>query len=111
MKKLLFTLLLIGAMSVSAHAQSDKIKEKAAEKTEELNAQIIAGDPSLALSDEQKEKLTAIYTEMLMDVKMLRKEDGDQEEMKEARKAYNKRIFGEILSKEQRKARKAGKDE
>lgn len=111
MKKLLFTLLLIGAMSVSAHAQSDKIKEKAAEKTEELNAQIIAGDPSVALSDEQKEQLTAIYTEMLTAMKKVRKNDGDQEEMKAARKEYNKRIFGEVLTKEQRKARRAGKDE
>jgi len=111
MKKLFFTIMLIAGLSVSVQAQSDKIKEKAAEKTEELNAQIIAGDASLALSDEQKEKLTALYTEMLMDLRMVRKDDGDKEEMKAARKEYNQRIFGEILSKEQRKARKAGKDE
>ncbi len=111
MKKVLFicaVFLALGLTTVSA--QSQKMKEKATEKVEELNNQIIAGDKSLALSDEQKKEILEVHIERLKTVKQYKKAGSDKAELKEINKKYYKKIYNSILTKAQKKAKKEGKD-
>lgn len=96
-------------MITTGFAQSDKVKEKAMEKTEELNEQIVAGDASLALSKEQMQQIQEIHIKRIMESRELRKADADQQEIKAVNKKYFQQIYKEVLSKEQMKARRAGK--
>ncbi|MAZ28680.1 MAG: hypothetical protein CL868_16585 [Cytophagaceae bacterium] len=111
MKKHMITLVMAIMTVGSIFAQSDKMKEEAQKKVDELNEQIVSGDPTLALTEEQQGKLYDLYITMFKDIKTEKKDGGGKEDIKEARKAVNKKIFGEILTKEQRKARKKGKEE
>lgn len=111
MKKLVFTLLLAIGMMATGFSQNDKVKEKAQEKVEELNSEIVAGDASLALNEEQREKIYDLQVKRIMETRKLKKDGADKKEMKEANKKYMQQIFKEVLTKEQMKARKSGKDE
>lgn len=111
MKKIVLScILFLGLGLTTSFAQSEKMKEKATEKVEQLNAELIAGDKSLALSEEQKKQVFDIHLERLIAVKKANKSGADKEEMKEVNKKYFKKIFQGVLSKEQMKARKAGKE-
>jgi len=110
MKKILLTCLLFVGLGMTGFAQSDKMKEKAAEKVEELNAQIMAGDTSQALTEDQKKQILIIQIEKLKELRKIKKADGDKEDRKEVNKKYSQKINKEILTKAQRKAKKAGKD-
>ncbi len=114
MKKLIFTALLLIGFTFSGFAQSDKMKEKANQKIEKINTQIIKGNESVALTDEQKEKIYALEIEKLKKIKSLRKEIKDKTVLKEKIKALNKaegkEISQNILTKEQKKARKMAKE-
>ena len=110
MKKIIFTSLLLIGFTISGFAQSDKIKEIATERVEELNAQIIKGDPSAALTDNQKEEITTIHINRIKEYRKTKKAGGSDDELKAVNKKYFKQIFSEVLTKEQRLANKAGKD-
>ncbi|WP_452224008.1 hypothetical protein [Lacinutrix chionoecetis] len=111
MKKILFTcVLFLGLGLTTGFSQSDKIKGKATEKVEQINAEIIAGDKSQALTEEQKEQIYNVHVERLQALKKVKKADGDKEDQKEVNKKFNKKIYKEILTKDQKKARKAGKE-
>ncbi|APY08226.1 hypothetical protein BWZ20_07885 [Winogradskyella sp. J14-2] len=95
----------------AATAQSDKMKAKATEKVEELNAQIVAaGDKSLALSDEQRNKIYELHIARLKELRKVKKADGSKEDRKAINKKYNQQIYKDILTKKQKKARKVGKE-
>ena len=110
MKKTVYIFTLLLGLSFTGHAQSEKIKEKATEKVEQLNNEIIASDESLALSDMQKSEIHQIHVERIMAARKARKAGAEKEELKEINKKYYQKIFKEILTKEQIKARKAGKE-
>ena len=110
MKKLFFICLLVGGFATSGFAQADKIKEKATEKVEELNSQIIAGDESLALSDEQREQVANIHIERIEEFRKAKKEGATDEDIKVIQKKYFQKIYNKVLTKEQKKARKIGKE-
>lgn len=110
MKKIIFTGILFLGLAMTGYAQSDKMKEKATEKVEELNAQIMAGDKSQGLTEAQKEQVYSIHIERLKELKKARNEGADKEKNKEINKKYFQKIYKEVLTKEQKKAKKEGKD-
>ena len=110
MKKILFTCLLLIGFTVSGFAQSEKLKEKANEKVEELNAQIMEGDPSAGLTDTQKSQIAEIHIQRIKESRKLRKEGASDDDLKAVNKKYFKQIFSDVLTKEQRQANKEGKD-
>ncbi|GJM33954.1 MAG: hypothetical protein DHS20C18_29550 [Saprospiraceae bacterium] len=108
LKKLTFTLLAIIFISGAGFAQSAKLQQKATDKVEELNTQITSVNPDIALTAEQKERLTELYIEKLKGTRKMKK-DGEE---KDAIKAFNKENWGKIkavLTKEQFRARKKAK--
>lgn len=110
MKKILFTcILFLGLGLTTGFAQSDKMKEKATERIEKLNAEITAGDASQALTEEQKTKLMALEIEKLKEIRKNKKDGGDNESRKAINKKYAKQIYQDVLTKEQKKARKTEK--
>lgn len=113
MKKVIMTCLLMLGFIISGFSQSEeKMMEKAKEKVEELNAEIIEGDASLALSEAQKEKIYNLHLTKMQEAKKLKNAKVDKEKIKASNKVYNQQIFKDVLTKEQKKARrKAGKDD
>ena len=113
MKKIIFLSILFLGFSTVGFSQSkkaiQKMEKKATELVEKLNKEIIKGNESLALSDEQKEKIAKIHIDRLSAFKKLDK-DASKEEKKKFNKTYFSKIFKEVLTKEQIKARKKGKE-
>tara|TARA_R110002072_G_scaffold213959_1_gene371120 strand:- start:403 stop:747 length:345 start_codon:yes stop_codon:yes gene_type:complete len=109
MKKILFTGIFFLGLAITGFAQSDKLKEKANEKVEELNSEIVAGDKSQALTDEQKTQIYNIHIERLKELKQAKKDGADKETNKAVNKKHFQKIYKEVLTKEQMKARKKGK--
>lgn len=114
MKKTIYTALLLMCFTFSSFAQSDKMKEQATQKIEKINTQITNGNENVALTNSQKEKIYTLEFEKLKKIKRLRKEVSDKDELKEKIKALNKEeakeISQNILTKEQKKARKIARD-
>lgn len=112
MKKIIFLSIFFLGLSLTGFSQSkkalQKIDKKAIELVEKLNSEIIKGDATLALSDEQKTKATKIQTERLLALRKLGKE-ASKEDKKKLNKEYFTKIYKEILTKKQMKARKKGK--
>ncbi|WP_452598222.1 hypothetical protein [Pontimicrobium sp. MEBiC01747] len=113
MKKIIFALIMLIGFSFSGFSQSDKMKEKANQKIKKINSQITKGNESVALTNEQKEKIYALEIEKLKKIKSLRKEIKDKSVLKEKIKALNKEegkeISQNILTKEQKVARRIAK--
>ncbi|MDB9720628.1 hypothetical protein OAE03_02025 [Winogradskyella sp.] len=110
MKKIIVTCILFLGLGLTGFAQSEKLKEKATEKVEQLNKEIMAGDESQALSESQKEQILAVQIERIKELRKANKDGADKEAKKAINKKHNQKIFKEILTKEQMKARKAGKE-
>ncbi|WP_242205831.1 hypothetical protein [Aestuariivivens insulae] len=110
MKKIILTCLLLIGFTITGQAQSEKLKASATEKVEELNVQIIKGDPLAALTKTQKEEILNIHIERIKETRKVRKEGGSKEDLKAVNKKYFKKIFSEVLTKQQRAANKAGKE-
>lgn len=115
LKNTLFILFITLCTAGTAFGQkADKMQQKAMEKVEELNQQIVAGDADAALTTEQTEEIAAVYAEMMRDIKAVKKAGGTAEEQKSQkkaiRKAANQRVNKEILTKAQRIAKKEGKE-
>jgi hypothetical protein len=96
-----------------ATAQNAKQKEKAVAEVAELDKKLVAIDAALALSEEQKAKIQAIYEKRMVDLNEIKKAEGDEAGKKEKQKAIkkesNKEVNKTILTKEQRNALKGGK--
>lgn len=102
------TLLVFVVLSTNLFAQNNKMIERANTLVEEINTQIISEDKALALSENQKINIGELMTQRIQAVKDLKKSETNEEKRKEAQmainKEYNQKIYGEILSKEQRLA-------
>jgi len=96
--------------SIGAFAQSAKLVSKAKERTEKLNAKITSANTDVALTPEQREKIDALYVDLIKGMRQVKKSEATEEEQaakkKEVRKAINKQISA-ILTKEQKAAKKA----
>lgn len=115
MQKILFTLITFFAFSLMSYAQSAKAEARAEDKTEKLAEWIEAGDKSVALSDAQKKEIEELYAEMRMEINKLKKDYPDkggdfEEKRKEISKKYSKMVNKDVLTKEQRKAKRKGKE-
>lgn len=108
MKKLIFLAILFLGISTTTNAQSKKIELKAKALTEKINKEIIAADKTLALSEDQKNKIIKIQTERITGFRKLGK-SASKEEKKKFNKTYYKEIYSKVLTKEQRLARKKAK--
>ena len=109
MKKLVFLcILFLGITSVS-FGQSEKLEKKAKALTEKLNSEIIAGDESQALSDEQRSTIEKIQLDRITSLKKLGK-DASKEDKKALNKKHFQKIYKEVLTKDQLKARRKGKE-
>lgn len=115
MKRLIITLIFALGFTVSGFSQSEKALEKAEEKTEKLAEWIEAGDESVALSEDQKDKITALYAEMRMEINAAKNKYSDKSEFETERKKiskkYHSKINKDVLSKAQRQAKRKGKKE
>lgn len=118
MKALKFILsisLLFFITSLATAQKGVSLEQRAADKVEEFNAQILAGDDTQALSAEQRSEMEAIFLQMFTEVREIRRGEGTEEEknegMKAARKSAFQQIHRDILTKEQRLAKRAGKDD
>lgn len=114
MKKMKFILTILSMfLFVTASFSQSKAEQKAMDKVEKINAMIVAGDADLALSDDQKKQMVELYVANTKATRKIKKSDATEEEIKEQtkalRKVLNQKVNKEILTKEQRKAKKAGK--
>jgi hypothetical protein len=109
MKRLTFLCILFLGVSTINFAQSEKILKKATELVDKLNTEIEKGDKSLSLSAAQKEKITAIHVERLTELKKLGKA-ASKDDKKALNKKFFSKVYKEVISKEQLKARKKGKE-
>lgn len=113
-KSILLLLLTVCCLGTGFGQKSGKVEKMAMEKTEKLNQSIIAGDAEAALTTAQAKEITATYVQMTKDVRAVKKSGGEAAEIKEAqkaiRKAANQKINKEILTKEQRAAKRNGKE-
>jgi hypothetical protein len=114
--KLILTALIMTLFVGMSYSQSaSKMDARATEKVEALNAQIMAGDETAALSEKQMEQIKGLYLKMFEGIKEVRKGEGTEEEKEEqiraTRKTINREINQNVLSKAQRQAKQAGKSE
>ena len=113
-KYLFLFLLTVGSLTTASAQKAAKFEKKAEDKTEQLNKQIMTGDKDLVLTDEQKGAITAEFTQMFADIRQAKKGNGTAQEIKAAqkdiRKATMNKVVQELLTKEQRQARRVGKE-
>ena len=110
MKKVIFTCLFFLGFSISGFAQNDKITKKAEAITQEMNDEIVSVDKYLALSEEQMFQLKTIHVNRLKELQKAKKTGADKSQNKIINKKYYQKIFKEVLTKEQIKARKTAKE-
>jgi len=103
MKKVIFTLLLFVGFSVTANAQSEKMKAKAAKNIEKMQTMILGENSALTLSADQVKELTALEVKKLVEFKALKKKKATKEERRAVNKKYGK-LITKVLSKEQLQA-------
>jgi len=93
-------------------AASEKQVARAEKSTEKLNAKLTAADASLALSDDQRKKITAVNLKSGLKAAKMKKEGLSKDEIKVKNKEFvksNKRLIKSILTKEQKDATKKKK--
>lgn len=95
-------------LSTSLFAQTDKMSEQSAKLVEKMNMEIMSINPALGLSDAQKVEIGKLITERSIAFGDATKNEKDIEKRKEVQKEvvkpFNKKIFSEVLSKEQKVA-------
>lgn len=89
-----------------ANAQKDPFTKRASKKVNQLNERIMSVDKTLKLDEEQMKLITEIEVEKLKAVKRIKNsdlgEDSMQSELKNLYKTSFKKMFNEILRKEQK---------
>ena len=107
MKKLA-TVLFFALLSTTLFAQTDKMRENAKTLAAKMNSEIISENPALALSEKQLSEVADIIAQRSQAFTDVNKTEKDEEKRKEAQKEvvkpFNKKIFTEVLSKEQKMA-------
>ena len=111
--RILFIFLALNFMGTSVFSQTTKMEERANKKVEQINQLISSENPDLALTEDQKTKIYDLYLQKLVEIRKINKSDLSDEEKKSQRKAINqktgKTINMDVLTKEQRQARKNAK--
>ena len=105
------TITIAEADAIYATATSKQLA-RAEKATEKLNAEIIASDASLALSDDQIKKINALNLKPLFESEKLKKEGLSKEEIKLKNKEVvksKKRLINSLSTKEQKNAQKKKK--
>ncbi|WP_194767889.1 hypothetical protein [Tamlana sp. I1] len=110
MKQLKIATTLFLLLTFSGFAQSDKVIEKANEKVEEINTQIITGDRSQALSEAQRFEVKLLFINRSRELENAREAGTYEADNKAIIKKYSQKLFKEVLTKDQMKARKKGKE-
>ncbi|HRD79848.1 MAG TPA: hypothetical protein PLL53_03745 [Saprospiraceae bacterium] len=113
--KIVFAAAAFMLIAGTGFAQQDaKLKEKAMEKVNEINTEIVSVNPKAALTEEQKTQIVEVELQKLKDIRDLKKQALPEEETKEKQKAINQaagqKISKDILTPDQRKARKEAKE-
>ena len=112
--KRLTTVLFFALLSISLFAQTDKMREQATALAEKMNTEIISENPALALSEKQKTAIAEVIAQRSQAFTDLNRTEKDEEKRKEAQKEvvkpFNKKIFTELLSKEQKTALDAARN-
>lgn len=107
MKKLV-SVLFFALLSTGLFAQTDKMKVQAKGLAAKMNSEIISVNPTLALSDKQLADAADLIAQRIQAFTDVNKTEKDEEKRKEAQKEvvkpFNKKIFTEVLSKEQKMA-------
>ena len=105
------TVLLFMFLSTNLVAQNEGIIKNAKGALAEINSLIVSEDANLALSETQQVEIEKLLVERMIKIRDLKKSEPDEKKFKEARKPildeYNKKIFVESISKEQRMAYQA----
>lgn len=113
MKKLA-SVLFFALLSTGLFAQTDKMKEQAKELAAKMNSEIVSENPALALSDKQIKEIADLISQRSHAFTQATKAESDEEKRKEAQKEvikpFNKKIFTEVLSKEQKIALDAARN-
>ncbi len=108
--RILLTFLVLTFVSTIGFSQTSKMEEKAKAKVEQLNQLILGENPEAVLTDDQKAKIFDLYLQRFVDIKKINKSDLSDEEKKAQKKAINRKvgktINKEVLTKEQRIAKK-----
>jgi protein CpxP len=106
MKSIKLVLLVVVTMAFSQIAIGQSKEERAKANTEKYNEKIVSKNKDLALSEDQKTKITAIYLEQIMEIDALKKEVADEEARKaknqEVYKKQGKKNFDEVLTSDQK---------
>ena len=103
-------LVLLCAGPVAAQSAA-KIEKKAAAKVEQLDQRISESNPDLALTEVQQTVIHDMYVSLFAKMKALKGEADEKNRKKAARRAVNQSINKEILTREQRKAKRSDQPE
>lgn len=102
-------------MGQIAYGQNVKMQERARAQVEKLNDQIVSGNPNAGLTQEQQEKILNSYMEKFRKIRKLRTSEMDDEQKEAKIKGLHKEtaqiINMEILTKEQRQAKRKAKQQ
>ena len=103
----LLTLLFVILCAAPLAAQSAaKIEKKAAAKVDQLDRQITEGNTDLALTEVQRTLIHDLYVGMYDIIEALKGETDEMNRKRAARRAVNQTVIKEILTREQRKAKR-----
>lgn len=111
MKTIIITLVMVFCVAIT-NAQKKSTAQKAKEKIEVMNQQIMSVDASLALNEEQQKALVNLQVLKLEEVKKINDAGLSEEETKIKLKEIYKKGYKElsaVMSKEQLAAFKEGK--
>lgn len=100
--------LFISMQSILGFAQAEKYENRARQKVEALNAQIVSINPALALNEAQEQKILLLYLDQIREYNIALESSDDKEFAKYVFPKYFKLILNE-LTPEQRKARELAK--
>jgi hypothetical protein len=108
--KIVLTICLFFTAATIGFAQSNKMIEKANLKVEKLNNLIISENPEFALTEDQKMQIQKLHIQKFIDVRKINKSDASEEEKKAQKKQIYKKVNAiirkEILTKDQKVARR-----
>lgn len=112
MKKIITLCFFLIGIVTASFGQSEKLEDRAQEKVDTFNEPLL--EAKVGLTDRQKQDLKVIYIAQLKEIKQVRKEYKDSEnkkvKLKEVYQKYSKQIHQEILTKEQKQARKKARE-
>lgn len=103
--KLIIATIALSIFSLTANAQERPANKQIDKAIATLNDRLVAVDQALALTEDQKAAIYDIEKEKIAEIKKLREEGADEETIKAAGKAANKKR-GAFLTKEQKAALK-----